>query len=48
MTYPDADIYQVSVDGIELVEYEDTEQFRLTQYFMNNREVVLSELGFSF
>lgn len=45
MAYPDADIYQVSMDGIQLISYEDTEQYRLTKYFMNNRERMLQELG---
>ncbi|WP_156307278.1 AAA family ATPase [Sphingobacterium endophyticum] len=45
MAYPDADIYQVSAEGINLVAYEDTEQYRLTKYFMNNRTKMLSELG---
>ena len=37
MAYPDADIYQVSSEGVHLVDYEDTEQYQLTKYFMNNR-----------
>lgn len=45
MAYPDADIYQVSSNGIYLVDYEDTDQYRLTKYFMNNREKMLLELG---
>lgn len=45
MAYPGADIYQVSEEGISLVDYEDTEQYKLTKYFMNNREGMLSELG---
>lgn len=45
MAYPGADIYEVSDKGINLVDYEDTEQYRLTKYFMNNREKMLSELG---
>ncbi len=45
MAYPDADIYQVSAEGIHLVDYENTEQYMLTKYFMNNRAKMLSELG---
>ncbi|WP_164108704.1 MULTISPECIES: AAA family ATPase [Sphingobacterium] len=48
MAYPGADIYEVSSEGINLVDYEDTEQFRLTKYFMNNREKMLSDLGLEF
>lgn len=45
MAYPNADIYQVSPDGINMVAYEDTEQYRLTKYFMNNHTKMLLELG---
>lgn len=48
MAYPEAEIYQVSSSGIHLVEYEDTDQYRLSKYFMNNREKMLSELGIYF
>lgn len=46
MAYPDADIYQVSSEGVHLVDYEDTEQYQLTKYFMNNRNKMLTDLGF--
>lgn len=45
MAYPDADIYQVSSEGVHLVDYEDTEQYQLTKYFMNNRNKMLTDLG---
>lgn len=46
MAYPEADIYQVSENGIKLIAYQDTEQYKLMKYFMNNHERMLSELGF--
>ncbi len=45
MAYPDADIYVVSDTGIELIDYESTEQYRLMKYFVNNYQKFLSELG---
>jgi len=48
LAYPNADIYQVSAEGIRPVAYEDTEQYILTKYFMNNRAKMLSELGLDF
>lgn len=44
MAYPDADIYHVTDNGLELVNYEDTEQYRLTKYFINNYEKMIVEL----
>ncbi|WP_294183061.1 hypothetical protein [uncultured Sphingobacterium sp.] len=46
MAYPEADIYQVAENGIKLIAYQDTEQYKLMKYFMNNHERMLSELGF--
>ena len=45
MAYPNADIYVVSETGIDLIDYESTEQYRLTKYFINNYRQFLSELG---
>ncbi len=44
MAYPEADICQVSANGLELVNYEDTEQYRLTKYFINNYRKMIDEL----
>lgn len=44
MAYPDAWIYQCTGDGLERVEYEDTEHYRITNLFLSNREVMLREL----
>lgn len=44
LSYPGADIYSISADGIELVDYEDTEQFTMTHYFINNYKSVLGQI----
>lgn len=43
MGYPDAKIIQVK-EGLEEVEYEETEHFQITKDFMNNREKILKIL----
>lgn len=45
LAYPNADIYQVSPDGLKLINYEETEQYRLSKYFLNNYKKMLTELG---
>jgi predicted ATPase len=44
LAYPNADIYTVTEDGLELVEYEDTEQYIQTKYFLNNYEKMIAQL----
>ncbi len=44
MAYPDAWIYHFSEDGLRRIEYEETEHFRLTRDFLNNREAFLHRL----
>lgn len=44
LAYPRADIYLVTEDGLELVQYEDTEQYKQTRYFLNNHERMMAEL----
>jgi predicted ATPase len=44
MAYPEATIYWLSDDGIERVEYEDTEHFKVTRAFFSRREKMLAEL----
>jgi predicted ATPase len=44
MAYPDALIYLLSQDGIAPVRYEETEHFRLTRDFLNQRERFFREL----
>ena len=41
MAYPDAFIYQFSADGIERVEYRETEHYRITRGFLANPERML-------
>ena len=45
MAYPDADIYCVTEKGLQLMDYEETEQFMLTKYFVNNYRKMIVELG---
>lgn len=47
LAYPDADIYEVSKCGLELIPYEETEQYRLTKYFINNHAKMIDDLGLS-
>ena len=44
MAYPDADIFSLSVRGIEKVDYEETEHFQITKSFLNARERMLQTL----
>ncbi|HTE57884.1 MAG TPA: AAA family ATPase [Verrucomicrobiae bacterium] len=44
MGYPDADIYLVGKNGMQIVNYEDTEHYRLTKRFLDDRHDVLSGL----
>lgn len=44
MAYPNADILHVSDKGVKLIDYEDTEQYRLTKYFINNYKKMTNEL----
>ncbi|KLU63360.1 DNA replication and repair protein RecF [Peptococcaceae bacterium CEB3] len=43
MAYPEAVIYQIG-DGLERVDYEDTEHYQVMQAFMKNRQKMLSML----
>mgnify|MGYP006298933151 CR=1 FL=1 len=38
MAYPGATIYLLTEEGVEQVDYEDTEHFQLTRDFLNHRE----------
>jgi predicted ATPase len=44
LAYPDAAIYELSESGIERVEYERTDHYRLTRAFLENRESFLRHL----
>ncbi len=42
--YPDADIFSFDGKQIDKVDYEETDHYRITQYFLQNRERMLAEL----
>ena len=44
MGYPGADILLLDQDGIQRVNYEETEHYIVTREFLNARERMLSEL----
>ena len=44
LAYPDADIYVITDNGLSRIEYEETEQFRLTKYFLSNYRKVIANL----
>ena len=44
MSIPGADIYQLSEEGIELVNYKDTDHYQITRRFLENHEKMLSYL----
>ena len=44
MTYPDAEIYELSEQGIQSVSYEETEHYRLSRRFLENPEHILRYL----
>ena len=41
MAYPDADIFEFSADGINLVNYRDTEHYNITKAFLSDPERML-------
>lgn len=47
MAYPDADIYCVTDNGLQLIVYEKTEQYQLMRYFINNYQKMIVDLGLS-
>lgn len=44
MAYPNAQILQLSENGIEPIDYQDTEHYRVTRDFLNRHEAMLREL----
>ena len=45
MAYPDATIYHLAAEGgISPIDYEETEHYRVTRDFLNNRQVYLGQL----
>lgn len=46
MAYPGASILELSSDGIRQVPYEQTSNYQITKYFLNNYRSMLREMGF--
>ena len=46
MTFPDAEIIEISEDGIQSVDYKDTEHFMITKRFMDAPEKTIENLLF--
>ena len=44
MSYPGAEVYELSEDGIRSVDYRETEHYRLTRRFLENPEKMLRYL----
>lgn len=44
LAFPGAEIWSAGESGLERVGYEQTQQYALTKYFLNNYEAVLEEL----
>ena len=45
LALPDADIIQFDGEGIQYVDYEQTESYRVTELFINHREKMVEELA---
>jgi predicted ATPase len=44
MAYPDSTIFMINENGINEVNYEETEHFIITKQFLNNRQSMIREL----
>ena len=44
MAYPEADIFEIQKDKLVKVQYEETEHYSITKYFLDNPELMLKEL----
>jgi predicted ATPase len=44
LSYPGALIYEVTSEGLKRVSYEDTDQYQLTKYFLNNYKRMIGEI----
>lgn len=44
MTFPDADIYEISEETVKLVSYNETEHFQVTKQFLNSPERMIKIL----
>jgi predicted ATPase len=47
MAYPNADIYEIVNDRLQLTEFEDTRHFSVTKYFLMNYKKMIENLGIS-
>lgn len=45
LSYPHAEIIEISQDGFRKVSYKDTEHFQLYKFFLNNPESMLKQLN---
>ena len=45
MAFPGASILQFDDNGVQEVSYTDTDHYRVTKYFLNNTDQMLSDLG---
>lgn len=44
MTYPDARLYQLGEEGVQTVDYRETEHYQLTKRFLDEPERMLHYL----
>ncbi|MEO3946603.1 AAA family ATPase [Gorillibacterium sp. CAU 1737] len=44
MAYPEADLYQLTDNGLEKIAYEETDHFLITRQFLNHPQKMLAEL----
>lgn len=44
LSYPGSVIYHISDEGIRKVDYEDTEQYQMTKYFLGNYQAILQNI----
>lgn len=44
LSYSDADIYQITLEGINKIDYEETEHYQTTKHFLNNHKKMLEIL----
>jgi len=44
LAYPNATIYQLDESGIKKVKYEDTENYMITRYFLNNHSEMIDKI----
>lgn len=46
LSYPYSDIYQITESGLHQTEYENTEQYKFMNFFMNNYRQIIDKLIF--